>query len=418
MDFKHRSWYVRYFSVYAVIILLLISFVGGFLLGEKKGSPGIFAGNEEGQVENFEDEDVPDYLREDVDFNLFWDVWNTVRRDYIDQDIPPTKMFYGALSGIVASLQDPHSIYFDPETTEEFTQELFSSSFEGIGAEVGIKNDRLTIIAPLPGTPAYNSGLKAGDKVFAIDGLDTTGMALDYAVSLIRGEKGTAVVLTVRGEAEEDFRDVEITRDTINVETVKWEMKETDDKKIAYIEISHFNSDTESRFDEAVKWVLNENPDGVILDLRNNPGGFLDTGVKVASEWIERGDAVVYEEFGDDKEDVYRSRSRSRLRDYETVVLVNKGSASASEIVAGALQDYDEATIVGEVTFGKGSVQELKELKDGSSVKLTVAKWFTPDKRAIDQVGIEPDIKVELTKEDFSNDRDPQLDKALEILGE
>lgn len=414
--FNKNSWHKKYLTVYLVIFLLLIGFLSGFVVGGQNIAEWGGANAEvAGQVVNVEENNIPDYLKKDVDFNLFWDVWQTVEEDYIDKDVPPAQMFYGSLAGIVASLKDPHSVFFDPETTKKFTEEL-SGSFEGIGAEIGIKNNRLTIIAPLPDTPAEQAGLRAGDKVFAIDNLDTTNISLDYAVSLIRGEKGTDVTLTISRDGLEELQDIIITRGTIDIVTVKWENKTVNNKKIAYIKISHFNSDTDVLFDQAVDWVLRENPDGIILDLRNNPGGFLNTAIKVASEWIER-EVVVIEKFSENRDKKYHSRWRPRLAVYPTVVLTNRGSASGSEIVAGALQDYGLATLVGEQTFGKGSVQELKELKDGSAIKLTVAKWLTPKGREIDKEGISPDVEVELTHDDYNNDRDPQLDKALEILG-
>jgi len=355
--------------------------------------------------------ELPEHLSKDVDFNLFWKVWDLVKKNYVHQPVADTKLFYGALSGIVSSLDDPYSVFFDPDTAKKFQQEL-EGSFDGIGAELGIKDKQLTIIAPLPDTPAARAGLKAGDKILAIDGKDTTDMALDYAVSLIRGTKGTEVNLTVWREGWEKPQDFKIARDKIEIASVKWEMK----GDIAYIEINHFNEDTSAKFNQAVNEVITKNPKGLILDLRNNPGGFLDTAVEVAGEWIEN-DVVVIEQMDDGQKNEERSSGLARLQNLKTVVLINEGSASASEIVAGALQDDGKATLVGKKTFGKGSVQNLEPLEDGSAVKLTVALWLTPKGRQIDKEGIGPDTEVDLTEEDYNANRDPQLYKAIEILG-
>lgn len=403
-------------SIYVIVVLVLFGFVAGLLVNEYrwKTEMGEVA-KESGEVKNI-DRKTPEYLSKDVDFNLYWQLWQTIKGKYINGEITDTQMFYGSLAGMVASLKDPHSVYLDPETSKKFAQEL-SGSFEGIGAEIGIKNNRLTIIAPLPDTPATRAGLQAGDAVLAIDNYDTSNIALDYAVSLIRGKAGTNVILTVSREGESESLQITITRGVIDIVSVRYEMKNSGGKNIAYIEINHFNNDTDEKFNKAVQWVLENNPDGVILDMRNNPGGFLETAVKVASEWVEEG-VIVLEKFGDGRTKEHKSYWRSRLKGYPTVVLINQGSASGSEIVAGALQDYGLATLVGEKTFGKGSVQELEMFKDGSAVKLTVAKWLTPNGREIDLEGIAPDIEVELTKEDFNADSDPQLDKAMKILSE
>jgi carboxyl-terminal processing protease len=298
----------------------------------------------------------------------------------------------------------------DPESTEDFYQDL-SGTFEGIGAEIGMRNDTITVIAPLDGMPAQKAGLRSGDKIYAIDGESALGMTVNEAVKRIRGEKGTEVTLTIiRGEDKPI--DITIVRDEIFVASIEHEMREDD---IYYIKISSFNDDTESLFYEAVANALVEKPKGIILDLRNNPGGYLETSITVASEWIEAG-PVVAEQFGENRRMEHPSNGNARLSDIPTVVLINQGSASASEIVAGALRDYNKATIVGKQSFGKGSVQSLRNLSDGSSLKLTVAKWLTPEGDYIHEKGIEPQIEVDLTEEDINNDLDPQLDKAVDIL--
>jgi carboxyl-terminal processing protease len=301
-------------------------------------------------------------------------------------------------------------VFFDPEITEEFNQEL-EGSFEGIGAEIAIKKDRLTIVSPLEGSPAKAAGLRSGDKVYAIDGEDTAGISLDQAVNNIRGPKGSEVVLSVSRDGIEEVEDVTITRDTIKIQSVKWEMK----GDIAYINLSYFHTDTEDAFSKAVGEIVAKNPKGIILDMRGNPGGLLDAAIDVASEWVEDG-VITYEKTSDGKLHKHSATGKARLKDFNTIVLINKGSASGSEIVAGALKDHGKAQLLGETSFGKGSVQTLFSLPDGSSIKLTIAKWLTPNENMIDQEGIHPDIEIERTDEDFDNDADPQLDKALELL--
>ena len=413
----------KFLAAYSLLVILVLIFILGFSSGyfqsirEIKKSVG-------GEVLNAEE--LPDYLTADVDFREFWQVWQYVKDNYVKSDVSETELFYGAMAGIVASLGDPYSVFLNPEISEKFDEEL-AGSFEGIGAEIGIKDNRLTVIAPLPGTPADRAGLRSGDKILAIDGYDTTGIALDYAVSIIRGPKGTQVTLTIMGEGDEEPREVSITRDTIEIDSVKFSRKSSvvageedesfdlKDGDIAYIELLYFNENTLADWNKTVQDVLAANPKGIILDLRNNPGGFLATAIEVAGEWVD-GQTVVLERLRSGVKLAHQANRQARFDGIPTVILVNGGSASGSEIVAGALQDYGVATLVGETTFGKGSVQDLKKFSDGSSVKLTIAEWLTPNGRNINEEGIKPDIEVEMTKEDYDADKDPQLDKALEVL--
>ncbi len=407
--------YKRYFSLFIVVAIIASAFVGGFYIG--KNEREIVVVNEKGEpLESGEVDirpsEVKFYLSRDVDFDIFLDVWNMLKERYVDQPVSETKLFYGALSGMVSVLDDPYSVFMEPKISEEFTESL-NGRFEGIGAEIAIKHDVLTVVSPLDGSPAEKAGLQAKDSILKIDDVSTEKMSLNEAVNRIRGEKGTQVVLSVLHEGESEIVDIPITRDTIKVKSVKWEMKEDG---IAYIYMRNFNTDTTSLFNSISKEVIEKDPKGIIFDLRNNSGGFLQTAIDVASAWVE--DDLIVSERSNDRYKEYQSHGKPILKGIPTVVLVNGGSASASEIVAGALQDYGLAYIIGEQTFGKGSVQVLEELPDGSSVKFTIAKWYTPLDRSIDEEGITPDEEVELTEEDFSEYRDPQLDRALEYLSE
>lgn len=373
-----------------------------------------FESNDEiyaGKVNGLYSKETPEIKGTDVDFDLFWEVWKTMKENYVNSDeLTDKKMFYGALHGLVASAGDPYTVFMDPKVSQEFANDM-AGTFEGIGAEIGIKDDILTIVAPLSEMPAEIAGLKAGDKVLAINGTSTMGISIDAAVKQIRGKKGTDVTLSIK-RGDEDIQDITITRGAIFVKSVRTEMLDND---IFKIKVTNYNNDTKDLFNKAVREAVDKNPKGIILDLRNNPGGYLDTAIEMASEWVEDG-LIVTEKYSEDYKNEHFARGRARLKNYPTVVLVNQGSASASEIVAGALQDHNKAKIVGMQTFGKGSVQTLSNLPDGSSIKITVAKWLTPNGRSINDKGISPDVKVDFKLEDYNNNLDPQLDRAIEIL--
>lgn len=408
---KQGGFFRKFCKYYLILLVIFIVFILGIIIGRQTNQSVIALNNENGDVYNKKEK--PEFLSKDIDFNLFWDVWDIIEKNYVYQPVNEAELLYGAMAGSVAALADPHSVFFDPEITQEFTEEL-AGSFEGIGAEIAIKNDRLTIVAPLPDSPAAKAGLRSGDKVYAIDGMDTTGISLDYAVKQIRGPRGTDVVLTIGRDSLSDLQEIKITRQTIKIQSVKWTLL---DNNIVRLEIRYFNEDTMDDFNQAVLEIINKNPRGIILDLRNNPGGFLDTAIGVASEWVEDG-VVVYEKSSTGKLKKHEAQGRARFKDFKTIVLINEGSASGSEIVAGALKDYGLGTLVGETTFGKGSVQTLFPLDDGSSIKLTIAEWLTPNENTIETDGVEPDIEIELTVDDFNQDLDPQLDKAKELLSE
>lgn len=407
--------YKRFLLAVLIIILMLASFGSGIYVTVKNDAlkklateEVIYAGELLGKYQKPEE----GAISQDIDFNLFWETWDALKRQYVDQDeLSDKKMFYGALRGLVASIEDPYTVFMDPKISQDFSDDL-AGTFEGIGAEIGIKDDILTVIAPLPGMPAEFAGIKAGDKILAIDKAITQNMTVDEAINKIRGPKNTKVILTIARKELKEALEIEIIRDAIIVSSVRTEKR---DDGIFIIKISNFNNDTEIAFNNAVRSALDSGVKGIILDLRNNPGGYLDTAIEVASEWIEDG-SIVSEQYGDGNKIEHLARGRARLKDFLTVVLVNEGSASASEIVAGALQDMGLAKLVGKKTFGKGSVQSLTNLEDGSLIKITIAKWLTPNGRSINDEGVAVDAEVDLTLDDYNSGKDPQMDKALELL--
>lgn len=350
-----------------------------------------------------------------VNFNLYWDVWNKLQQKYIGKPIKDSDLFYGSVQGLVAAAGDPYTVFMPPKKAERFNQDL-AGAFSGIGAELGIKKDIVTVVAPLPETPAEKAGIKPGDKILAVDGVETYGLALDEVVNKIRGPRGTSVKLTIFSDGADAPRDVTIIRDTIIVKSISWRML---DNNVAYLKISSFGEDTAEEFEQAVRKIVVKNPTAMILDLRNDPGGFLDTAVRVGSEWVAKG-IIVTEKFSDGRVEEYISNGSHRFTDMRTIVLINRGSASASEILAGALQDYKKATVLGEKSFGKGSVQDYEQLSDGSALKITVAEWLTPKLRSINHNGITPDkvITPPATSATSTADTvtDYVLDEAVKML--
>ncbi len=402
-----QNFFIKNLGVLLSIVVLLVVFCGGFFVGKKAQ----ISKYNQAEIKKLVNKDAkPDFLiSKNVDFGLFWQVWDRILKNYAHQPVDEVKMFYGAVKGMTASLGDPYTVFFEPQVAEEFKSDL-AGEFEGIGAEVGIKDNALIVVAPLLDSPAERAGLLAGDKILAIDKKDTQGMALDAAVKMIRGKRGTKVTLLISRDGIKTAKDYEITRDKIVIKSVQWRME----GNIAYIRILQFGDETAKDFDSIVGKVILKNPKGVILDLRNNPGGYLDAAVKMAGEWVPN-DVVVYERFKG-KDEGFKAFGKGRLKDFKTVLLINKGSASGSEIVAGALKDYDKATLVGEKSFGKGSVQDYDELSDGSALKMTIALWLTPKGTSINGEGIEPNFTVEITEEDVKAGKDSQLEKAKELL--
>ena len=350
-----------------------------------------------------------------TDFSPFWKAWNVLNEKSIYSDkISDKDRVWGAISGLASSLNDPYTVFFPPAENKDFTEEI-KGSFEGIGAEIGMKDGILTVIAPLKDTPAWNAGLKTGDKIIKINDDSTSNMSIDEAIDLIHGGEGTVVRLTILREGEDETREIKITRQKIDIPTIETKLR---DDGIFVISLYSFSENSDNLFKDAIIEFLNSKSNKLILDLRGNPGGYLDASINIVSWFIDEGKVVLSEDFSTRNEPkVYRSHGPRIFNDnLSFVVLVNGGSASASEILAGALKEYGIAKLVGEKTFGKGSVQELVKITEDTSLKVTVARWLTPNGLSISEKGLEPDVEVKMTNDDYKNGRDPQMDKAVEIL--
>lgn len=344
------------------------------------------------------------------DFGLFWSAWDKITQNY-DGALDYNKLIYGAIDGMVKAVGDPYTMFLTSDQAKKFNEDL-EGSISGVGAEVGIKGDRVIVIAPIDGSPAQKAGIKPQDVILKIDDSDTKGMDINTAVSKIRGEVGTKVKLTISRNGKEFVYN--ITREKIDIKSVKWDVKPNN---IGYIEISRFDSNTSALLNEAIKDLNSKNVKGIVIDLRNNPGGYLDAAVDASSDFLKKGAVIVTEKkmTGSSKPQVYKSDGKGLETDPNVpiVLLVNEGSASASEIMAGALKDNNRAILIGEKTFGKGSVQTVENLGQGTSLHVTVAHWYTPSGKNIGKEGLSPDIVVGLTEADVANGKDPQLDRAL-----
>ncbi len=345
-------------------------------------------------------------------FAPFWETWTLVHEEYVDQPVDDTALMRGAIRGMLAALEDPHTSYMDPNEFKDANASL-AGNYEGIGAYVDTSGDFLTVISPIKDSPAEAAGLRAGDKIIAIDGADMTGINPELARQKVLGPAGSTVVLTILREGLEETLDVSIVRAQIVVKSVEYELK----GNIAYVKLNTFGDTTSDELQTALKEVMAQNPQGLILDLRNNGGGYLRTAVEVLSQFLPKGEIALYEQYGDGKRDTYETLGGGLATEIPMIVLINEGSASASEIVAGALQDYGRAQLVGIKSYGKGSVQNWIPLNDeAGAVRITIAKWLTPKERTIHEIGLEPDLQVELTEADFEAQLDPQLDQAIELL--
>lgn len=413
-----------------IIILAFLVLSGGigYNLGERK--TGVSIGPDKRIVVN---QETPKETA--VDFSLFWDVWGRLFRYYIDAATLDTqKMIWGAITGMVSSAGDPYTVFLPPKENKEFKEDL-GGEFEGIGAQLGMRDNRIIVIAPLKGTPAERAGIRPGDYILKVNDEETVSWTVPQAVTKIRGKRGTTVHLNILHENSQKPIDVSIVRDTITVPSVETWVKKVEEitdigglteskkldqnKKVAYLRLSRFGDHTNEDWEKAVNEVLtiqknNGTLAGLVFDLRNNPGGYLEGSVFIASEFV--GDGVIVSQVNSDgTKQEYEVDRKGQLLTIPMVVLVNKGSASAAEIVAGALRDYKRAKLVGETTFGKGSVQTPHELKGGAGLHITTGKWLLPKGDSIGKVGVKPDVEVKLD-DSLEASRDAQLAKAIELL--
>lgn len=411
------------FRTFLTLMLVIITgtavFVGGFVAGHYTAMPlgdlpdpvdlVDLSGSPPGQGDTSSD-------LEDT-FVPFWEAWGIVHDEYVDQPLDDTALMQGAIDGMMQALGDQHSSYIPPEEYRIINADQ-SGEFEGIGAYVdGEDGVGLRIVSPFPGSPAQAAGLLPGDLITAVNGRDITDLTETEAVNLVRGPAGSRVILTIVREGEDGpsaTQDYTVTRAKISVASVESKLLEGG---IAYVKINDFGQRTLSELRVALQALRRSEPRGLILDLRGNPGGFLNTAIEVSSQFLPRGTLLMREQFGDGREVEYDARGGGLATDLPMVVLIDKGSASASEIVAGAIQDHGRGLLVGETSYGKGSVQNWHELVgDNGAIRVTIARWHTPDGRSIHELGITPDISIERTEEDHANQRDPQLDEALRQL--
>jgi len=398
---------IRVVFVVTALVLAVGVAGGAYYLGFSRGS----AQTKNISIQGISGGETPSNVS--ADFSLFWQAWNELKSKQINsKNTDDQNMLYGAISGLAGAFGDPYTVFFNPKDADKFNSDI-QGSFGGIGAELGSKDHQIIIIAPLKNTPAERAGLKPQDAILEVDSVSIAGLTIDQTVQKIRGDAGTKVTLTIMRDGWDSSKKFEITREIINVPTVDWSMKNGD---VIYLQLYNFNAQAESLFYNAMLNGLMKGGKGLVLDLRNNPGGYLDEAVNLAGWFVDRGSVVVKERYADGHEQVLRTNGNQALKGFPVVVLVNEGSASASEILAGALRVDRGIKLVGVKTFGKGTVQEVDSLKDGSTLKITTANWLLPDGTLIDKNGLNPDYEVKLTDDDIKAKRDPQLDKALEVL--
>jgi carboxyl-terminal processing protease len=356
--------------------------------------------------------------QETVDLSRFWKVWDLLDQRFVSASstdpLNEQERVDGAIQGLVGAYGDPYTLYLPPEDAALFEEDI-AGNFQGVGMEVGSRDGVLTVIAPLPGTPAEKAGIRSGDKIIRIDGMSTENMSIDAAVKHIRGEKGSEVTFTILRAGDSEVREIKVVRDTINIPTTKTEEKDG----VFIIRLYNFSATAEAKFEEALREYVRSGDKKLVIDFRGNPGGYLQSAVNIASYFLPTGKIIVRENFGEGQEErVYRSAGRllGKYAPSRLAVLIDEGSASASEIVAGALQDQGAATLIGTKSFGKGSVQELIDLDGGASLKVTIARWLTPNGISISHEGLTPDIEVKMTTEQHEKEEDPQLDAAIEYL--
>ena len=388
------------------LVFIAIVFAFGIWIGQNVAFP---FSSDKAPIFSISNQNTPTQIK--ADFAPFWDAWDKVTSGYLERSkIDPQKLIYGAIAGMVDSLGDPYTVFLDPEQNREFELSL-SGTYEGVGIEIDIREKTLVVVAPIDGTPAQKAGVRAGDKILQIDGKDTFGMNIQDAVAKIRGERDTKIVLGLGRNGKK--LDVTIIRAKIVIKSVEFE--DLGDG-VAKIKITRFGDNTFSEWSKQVNKFVATGYKKLIIDVRNNPGGRLDHSISIAGDFVNKGTTVVIEEDASGKQISFKTENNPRLKGVKTAVLINKGSASASEIVAGALRDLLGVKLVGETTFGKGSIQKVEDLASGAGLHITFAKWLTPKGTWVNKEGLKPDVEVKLTEKDIKAKKDPQLDKAKQLL--
>ena len=389
----------RIFTITTVIIFIILAFSLGYFLGQSPWAPYPLFGAAT---------TTPDEAKEI--FAPFWETWDLVHTRYYDQPVDDELLTEGAIDGMLAVLGDDHTRYLSP-ADEEAARQSMSGEFQGIGAEVEGRDGYITVVSPIEGSPAEAAGLQPGDRLLQADGVDLTGMDVIDAAALVRGPAGTAVLLLIE-RGEEQF-ELEIVRAVVALKSVRSEIM---DGNIAYLRLNRFGDKSDEELSEALAELMAANPDGLILDLRRNPGGALNTAVDIADEFLDKG-IVLRERFGNGNERLYESTNKGLAEEVPLVVLIDEGSASASEVLAGAIQDEGRGILIGQTTFGKGTVQTWQSLSNGGGVRLTIARWLTPDKTWVHKEGLDPDYFIPLPEFDPDVEfEDTQLQAAIDFL--
>ncbi len=388
----------RFASGFTFVVFGLLFFFGGYVFGQSPVAP----------LQVFADTAVPSTV--DEQFVPFWETWNLVHERYLRQPVDDEVLVKGAIDGMLASLGDPHTRYLSPQD-QQAAEESMDGEFQGIGAEVEDVDGNITVVAPIDGSPAAAAGIQPGDILRVADGVELTGMDVTEAAALVRGPAGTTVSLVIERDGERI--NLDIVRDVIKLATVRGEIL---DEGIAYLRLSRFGNTTDEELQEMLPGLLAENPSGLILDLRRNPGGSLDTVVDIADQFLSGGMALV-ERFGDGEERPFEISDDGLAQDIPLVVLIDEGSASASEVLAGAIQDRGRGVLIGQISFGKGTVQTWHTLSNNGGVRVTIAEWLTPNKNSIDQIGLTPDYYIPLPDvENGAEFEDTQLQAAIDYL--
>ena len=405
-----KSYIKKFFPFLVSGLIVVIIFTGGYFVGKRNSNSLATVGLP--SVTN-----PTDSTHANVDFSPFWKAWSLIDSNFVSSS--STRKFsdqekvWGAIKGLTASYGDPYTVFFPPDDLKRFQDDI-QGNFEGVGIEIVVKDSILTVVSPLKGTPAYKAGMKAKDQILKIDGKSTSGMSTEEATKLIRGTKGTTVVFTINRDGKQS--DIKVVRDVIDVPIVESKLR---DDGVFVISFYSFSANSPDKFRDALREFVKSGSNKMVLDLRGNPGGYLEAAVDVASWFLPASDIVVKEDFGDKNkpEEIFKSKGYNIFTDkLKLVILIDEGSASASEILAGALKENGKATLVGVRSFGKGSVQELMPLTDDTSIKVTIAHWFTPSGKSISENGIEPDISVKVGDKDKETGYDTQLEKAAQVL--